>query len=61
MTLGQILLNLLFAALAFFLVRWIVGLVLPDDMRDKEKVVTILGVLSAVIVFFLNLSVNIHR
>lgn len=59
MTLGQVLLNLLFAALAFFIGRWLLGLILPDDMRDKEKVTTIVGVILAVIVFFLNFAASI--
>jgi ABC-type Na+ efflux pump permease subunit len=55
MTLIQILLNLLFALLVFFLVRYIGGMVAPEG-NDKDKLVTVVAVMLAVAVFLLNFA-----
>ncbi len=49
------LLNLLFAFLAFFIVRWVGGMVAPEG-RDQDKVVTIVAVIVAILVFFANFA-----
>lgn len=55
----QFLLNLLFGGLAFFVARYIVELVSPDDLKDKAKIATIVGLIAGVIVFALNFAANI--
>lgn len=58
MSLLSIVLNLLFAFLAFFVVRWIGGAVTPEG-QDRDKIVTVVAVIVAILVFFANLAVRI--
>lgn len=53
-----LLLNLLFAFLAFFVVRYIGGMVAPEG-QDKDKIVTVVAVIVAIVVFFANLAASI--
>lgn len=50
-----ILVNLLFAFLAFFIVRYIGGMVTPEG-QDKDKIVTVVAVIVAILVFFANIA-----
>lgn len=61
MTPGQFFLNLLFALLAFFLVRWLATLVFPEDNAngDRLKIVNIVALLVAIVVFFANFASQI--
>ena len=58
MTLLQVLLNLLFAILAFLVVRYLGSLVVPDG-KDKEKIVNVIAVIVGIVVFFANLAVQL--
>lgn len=58
MTLLAILLNLLFAFLAFFIVRYVASLVVPEG-KDKEKIINIVAIIIAIVVFFLNLATSL--
>jgi hypothetical protein len=60
MSLGDILLNLLFAFLAFFIVRYIGTMVVPDG-ADKDKIVNIVGLLVGVVVFFANFAAQLIK
>lgn len=51
--------NLLFGLLAFFVVRYVAGLVLPEG-NDKDKIVVVLAFIAAIVVFFANFAVNIN-
>lgn len=51
----NLLLNLLFAVLAFFAVRYIGGMVAPEG-NDKDKIVTVIAVVAGILVFFANLA-----
>ena len=51
----NLLLNLLFAVLAFFAVRYIGGMVAPEG-NDKDKIVTVIAVVVGILVFFANLA-----
>lgn len=55
----NLLLNLLFAFLAFFVVRWVGSMVAPEG-RDKEKIVTVCAVIVAIIVFLSNLAAQLR-
>jgi hypothetical protein len=59
MTLLQILLNLLFAFLAFFIVRYIGGMVAPEG-QDKDKIITIVALVVGIVVFFANFAVQLN-
>lgn len=62
MTFGQFVLNLLFAALAFFIARWLLTLITPDSPTrpsDREKAITIGSLIVAVVIFFLNFAASI--
>lgn len=50
-----ILVNLLFAFLAFFIVRYIGSMVTPEG-QDKDKIVTVVAVIVAILVFFANIA-----
>lgn len=58
MTLGQILVNLLLAFLAFFVTRYIGNMVAPEG-ADKDKIITIVALLVGVVVFFANFAAQI--
>lgn len=58
MTLVQLLLNLLFAFLAFFVVRYIGSLVAPEG-ADKVKIINVVAVIVAIIVFFADLAAQV--
>ena len=58
MSLTNILVNLLFAFLAFFVTRYIGNMVAPDG-QDKDKIVTIVAILVAILVFVANLASRI--
>lgn len=47
----EFLLNILFAVLAFFVVRY-VGLMIAPEGADVPKVVTVIAVIVAIVVFF---------
>jgi len=47
--------NLIIAALAFFLVRYLLSLIVPEG-KDKDKIVNIVALLTAIVVFFSNLA-----
>lgn len=53
-----ILLNLLFAFLAFFVTRYVGNMVAPEG-QDKDKIVTVVAVIVAVVVFFANLAAQV--
>lgn len=53
------LLNLLLAFLAYFVVRWIGASVAPDG-QDKDKIVTVVAVIVAIVVFFADLATQIR-
>lgn len=55
MDLLEILLNLLFAFLAFFVTRYLGGLVTPEG-QDRGQIITVVAVIVAVIVFFANFA-----
>lgn len=55
----NLLLNLLFAFLAFFIVRWLGSMVAPEG-QDKEKAVTVVAVIIAIVVFFANFAVQVR-
>lgn len=58
MSLVEILINLLFAFLGFFLTRWIGSMVVPEG-QDRDRVVTIVAILVAIIVFFANFAARL--
>lgn len=58
MSLGQILINLLLAFLGFFITRYIGNMVAPEG-QDKDKIVTIVAILVAVVVFFANFAARL--
>ena len=60
MTIGDILLNLLFAFLAFFIVRYIGSMVVPNG-ADKDKIVNIVGILAGLVVFFANFATQLIK
>ncbi len=47
----DLLINLLLAFLAFFVVRWIGSAVAPEG-QDKDKIVLIVAIIVALVVFF---------
>lgn len=49
------LVNLLFAFLAFFLIRYVGNMVAPDG-QDKDKIVVVVAVIVAILVFFANFA-----
>ena len=53
------LINLLLAFLAFFVVRYIGGMVTPEG-QDKDKIITIVAIIAAIVVFFANFAVQIR-
>ena len=55
MTLAQILINLLLAFLAFFVIRWAASLVTPEA-QDKDRIVNIVALIVGVVVFFANFA-----
>lgn len=61
MSLFQVILNLLFALLAFFIVRYLASLVVPEG-NDRSKIINIVAILVAVVVFFANFaaSLSVH-
>lgn len=59
MTLVQILINLLFAFLAFFATRYVATLVMPSS-QDRQNIINVVAVLVAILVFFANLAVRVH-
>lgn len=58
MTLLQAIVNLLIAFLSFFLVRYVGSLVAPDG-ADKDKIINIVAIIVAIIVFFANFAAQI--
>ena len=54
----EFLVNLLFAVLAFFVVRYIGNMVAPEG-SDKDKIVTIIAVIVAVVVFLANYGARV--
>lgn len=58
MSLGQVLINLLIAFLAFFIVRYLAAMVTPEG-QDRDKIITIVAILVAVVVFFANFAARI--
>lgn len=57
MSLGHFLVNVLLALLAFFLTRYVALMVVPEG-QDRDKIVTIIAILVAVVVFFANFAVK---
>lgn len=55
MTLAQLILNVLFAILVFFIVRFVGSLVTPDG-QDRDKVINAVAVIVAVVVFIANFA-----
>jgi hypothetical protein len=58
MTLTQAILNILFALLAFFAVKYIGGMVAPEG-QDRDRIIVIIAIIVAVLVFFANLASQI--
>lgn len=54
-----LLLNLLFAFLAFFVVRYLGNMVAPEG-QDKDKIVTVVAVIVAIIVFLANFAAQVR-
>lgn len=54
----HLILNLLIALLAFFLVRYVASLVMPEG-RDTDRLVTVIAVIAAILVFFANFASRI--
>lgn len=59
MTLTQIIINLILAFLGFFVTRYIGNMIAPEG-QDKDKIVTVVAVLVAIVVFFSNFAVRIQ-
>jgi uncharacterized membrane protein YhaH (DUF805 family) len=59
MTLTQIIINLILAFLAFFVTRYVGNMVAPEG-QDKDKIVTIVALLLAIVTFFANFAVRIQ-
>lgn len=62
MTALQVLLNLLFAVLAFLIVRYVASLVMPTEPKrpqDRETIINIVALIAAVVVFFLNFAARL--
>lgn len=57
MTLGWFLVNIILACLAFLLVKYVGSMVMPDG-DGKDKIVSIVGVLAGIVVFFANFAAN---
>lgn len=53
-----LLLNLLFAFLAFFVTRYVGNMVAPEG-SDKDKIITVIAVIVAIVVFFANLGAQV--
>ena len=60
MTLGQVLINLIFAFLAFFIVRYVGSLVVPEG-ADRDKIINIVGILAGIVVFFANFAAQLIK
>lgn len=58
MSLAEVLVNLLLAFLAFFVVRYISSMVVPEG-DDKDKIVNIVAIVVAILVFFANFAASI--
>lgn len=54
------LLNLLFGFLAFFVVRWVGSMVIPDG-QDSGRIVTVVAVIVGIIVFLADFAVQVRR
>lgn len=54
------LLNLLFALLAFFVVRYIGSMITPEG-QDRTQIITIIAIIVAVVTFFANLAAQVIR
>lgn len=55
MSLVELLVNLLLAFGTFFAVRWLGSMIAPEG-QDRDKLVTVVAVIIAVIVFFADLA-----
>lgn len=51
----EFLLNVLFAVLAFFVTRWVGAQIAPEG-QDTPKIVVIIAIIVAVLVFFADLA-----
>lgn len=54
----HLLVNILFAILAFFVVRWLGSLVMPNG-QDKGNVINVIAVIVAIVVFLTNFASQI--